>query len=318
MKRARTLFIGTSEFAVPILKELSETDFVDLTGIVTQPDKAVGRHHSIMQVSPVKKWVIENAVGVEISQPEKLKNAQQKILQKIDPELIIVASYGQMIPKDMIEFPKYKCLNVHVSLLPDLRGAVPMPMAILKGYKQTGVSIPIMTEKLDEGDIIAQAKVGISENETTESLTAKASKVGADLLVRILPDWISGKIEPTAQDDLKATYCYTGDIAKDKAEITYETDVVTAERMIRAFNPWPVAWAYIDHKGAQKRLKIFKAKILAADQKSESKNLQIRRDGKRLFLDLENGSLELLEIQLEGKERSNAKDYLFLSLLLED
>src|SRR5688572_22105459 len=148
----KALFIGTSDFAVPILEKLITSKKVDLAGVVTQPDRPVGRKQ-ILTPPDVKKYLIENSIDVPVFQPEKLGLDAEEILNKTKPELIIVASYGQFIPKIMLNYPKYKCLNIHASLLPDLRGAVPMPMAILKGYEKTGVTLQVMVEGMDEGDI---------------------------------------------------------------------------------------------------------------------------------------------------------------------
>jgi len=329
MEKIRTLFIGTSDFAVPILQKLTELDFVELVGVVTQPDKSVGRHQRELEPSPVKKWVIGNAEqkkNVKLFQPEKLRDMAEEILNESKPELIIVASYGQMVPRIMLDQPKFKCLNVHVSLLPDLRGAVPMPMAILKGYKKTGVSIPIMTEKLDDGDLIGQSEIELALNETTESLTIKSSRAGAELLVEVLPKWFAGEIKPEPQDDSKATYCSREDISKEKAQLAKTDSAIEIDRKVRAFYPWPVAWAFLrspednkqkngieaDEKFKGKRLKIFKVKILD-EQEPGKKNLKLFKDKNRLILRADIGWVEILECQLEGKSRMTGKDAVFLA-----
>ena len=329
MTKTKILFIGTSDFAVPILEKLAHSEFIELIGVVTQPDKSIGRHQSELGQSPVKQWVQTSSKKekkVQLFQPEKLRDEAEKIIELTQPDLIIVASYGQMVPKIMIDYPKFKCLNVHVSLLPDLRGAVPMPMAILKGYKKTGVSIPIMTEKLDDGDIIARREFDIDDDETTESLTKKASNVGADLLISILQKWMNGEVKPVPQDHSKATYCTQNDISKEKAQLLTTDTAIDIDRKIRAFYPWPIAWSFLrgpeDDKQMEgieanaqfkgKRLKIFKIKVL--DEKyPNKKNLKLFKYENRLILRADDGWLEILECQLEGKKKMPGSDYLFLA-----
>lgn len=335
MQKVRTLFIGTGEFAIPVLAKLLELEFIDVVGVITQPDKPVGRKQELT-AGPLKRFLISEipdqvredkslAQGdtLKLFQPEKLRLEADQILQETQSELIIVAAYGQMIPDSMLNFPKYKCLNLHGSLLPKLRGAVPVPMAILQGLTETGVTIQQMAAELDAGPILAEVKVGVEDFDTAESLMQKLREAAASLLATTLPDWISGKLAAVPQDDSQATFCYQSDIAKEKAEITYNTPVEVAERMVRAFYPWPVAYVEIkeqrtknqntESEGKSLMLKIFKARIETELEFSKTETLSIHRSGKRLFLTLENGVLELLEVQLEGKVRRNASDYLFLA-----
>ncbi len=307
----RVLFIGTSDFGIPSLRGIINSDQFDLVGIITQPDKRSGRGRKEMKVSDIKEFVSEAAPSVPIFQPEKIGEVATEILNKTNPELIIVAAYAQMIPNILLETPKYGTLNIHGSLLPDLRGAVPVHLAILNGYSKTGVTIQKMVSDLDAGDVLGQESVPISINETTGTLMRKLSEISEELLLNVLPRWVSGELEPSSQDEEKATYCYQSDISKDKAEITFDTPVLRAERMIRAFNPWPVAWINIEHEGSMKKLKVFRSQIINDEVEATSK-LELQRIGKKLVLVLSGGVLELLEVQLEGKQRREAKDYLFL------
>ncbi|MBL8015183.1 MAG: methionyl-tRNA formyltransferase [Candidatus Doudnabacteria bacterium] len=309
--KIKTLFIGTGEFAVPVLKSLVGLELVDLVGVVTQPDKPAGRKQELTP-GPLKKALqeIPDLGNVQLFQPEKLREAADDIMSQTSPELIVVAAYGQMIPNSMLNTPKHKCLNLHGSLLPQLRGAVPVQMAILQGLSETGVTIQQMVKELDAGPILTTVDCEISPSETAESLMKKLADLGAALLVETLPRWVAGEIQPQEQDHSQATFCYQADIAKEKAEIRFETPLEQVERMVRAFYPWPVAWAKLDAQEG-KALKIFKARI-EQELKFKSNELEIRRDGKRLFLTLQNGVLELLEVQLEGKQRLGALDYLWL------
>lgn len=313
MATVKTIFIGSGSFAVPILRALTKADFIQLVAIVTQPDRPAGRKQQ-MQSSEIKAFVEEQNLQVPILTPEKLRDEVGDILDDYKPELMIVADYGQIIPDVMLNAPTYKCLNIHGSLLPHLRGAVPIPMAILQGLATTGITIPVMTAGLDDGPIVARVETEILPSETTESLKERLAELGAKELIRVLPEWIGGNIKALEQDNTKATFCYQKDIAKDKAEIEFDTDVELAERMVRAFYPWPVAWATLKNVGGSedKRLKIFQARIADKNESSSAK-LEIVRLGKQLFLQLKNGRLELLELQLEGKQRQPANEYLYLA-----
>ncbi len=325
-RKVETLFIGTSEFSVFSLQKLAELDFIDLTGVVTQPDKAVGRHQSKLQAPPIKKWAMENLKDIEIFQPTKLKEEIDLILDKTKPELIIVASYAQMIPKRMLDYPKYKALNVHASLLPQLRGATPIQMAILKGLKETGVTLVIMTEKVDAGDIISQRKIRISPDDTSLSLQNKLGKLSEKLLSEDLPHWINGEITLKKQNSSKATYCYVKDVSKEKAKILSTDDAIVIDRKVRAFYPSPIAWSVLksvhDHKKQEgieadekfkgKRFKIFKTKIVD-DVWINKKGLKLFKYKSKLILRVDVGWLEILECQIEGKKRMKGRDYLFLA-----
>lgn len=310
MNKVRTMFFGSGEFAVPILKALLHMVEVDVVAVVTQMDKPAGRNQELKPV-PVKEFVNNNHPNLKVYTPVKYRLEQEKILESEKPELIIVADYGQILPEFTINYPKFKCLNVHGSILPDLRGAVPIPIAILKGYKKTGVSIPIMTTGLDDGPVMAMTEVGIDDTDTTESLKSKLAKAGAELLERTLPQWVDGKLVPLKQNEKKATIADKTLIEKSKAQVTKDTSAETADRMVRAFYPWPVAWCEIEMNGKVQRLKIFKAKI--SESTTNSNKGEIYRDGKKLLLNLEKKSLELLELQLEGKKRAGSNDYLYLN-----
>lgn len=217
-----------------------------------------------------------------------------------------------MLPGSIINYPKYKCLNIHASLLPDLRGAVPIPMAILRGYEKTGVSIPVMTEGLDDGPIVTSAEIKLKDFWTTADLTHWLSEMGARKLVEILLDWTRGKIKPVEQDEGKATYCYMKDISKERAEITFDKSAVEIDRMIRAFYPWPVAWFKREVNGLVKRVKIYRSKMVEGDFGSDKKTGQIFKYGKRLFLRCRDGVVEILSIQVEGKKIGSGEDYSYL------
>lgn len=304
--KVKTLLIGSGDFAIPIFKAALEADFLEVVGIVTQPDKPFGRTQELKGSAVFE--ALKEATQITWFKPTRFRNEYEDMLAKTNPDLVLVASYGQILPKEFIEYPRHKALNFHGSILPQLRGAVPVPMAILQGLTETGVTLQVMSEGMDEGDVVSIAICDLNGTETTQSLMQNLAELGVGMLQNELPKYLSSELHPTPQDHSKATYCYKTDIEKEKAEITFETDITLAERMIRAFYPWPIAYVMIEGK----MLKIYKAKIHSKNVNS-SNNLQIRRDGKSLLLELSSGTLELLEVQLEGKKRDNAKNYLFLA-----
>ncbi len=328
MNKVRTLFIGSSDFGTPSLEFLMSCDFIDLVGIVTQPDKPVGRKQ-VLTPTEIKTYAQSKGFDSDkIITPIKLRLESKVILEKFKPELIIVAAYGQIIPDDILEYPKHKCLNIHGSFLPLLRGAVPVQMAVLQGFKETGVTIQRMVSEMDKGPVIARSRGLEVEGKTAGELMNELSLVAKEILSENLENWISGELEEFPQDDSKATYCYKTDISKDKAEIKFETDINVSERMIRAFNPWPIAWTRLPitknelRERDTKVLKIYKAvRSEVSGQRSEAYGLErkasdnafIFKQNKKLYLQLSNGVLELLEVQIEGKKKGSGHEYLWLA-----
>lgn len=304
--KIKTIFIGSGEFAVPILDSLLKNELIELVCVITQPPRPVGRKQ-VLTPTPVGEFLESNSIKLTTETPAKIRAEADNLMGKYEPELIIVASYGQIIPESILNFPKYKALNLHGSLLPELRGAVPVQMAILNGFKTTGVTIQRMVYEMDAGPIIATQAVDLEGSETSDILMDKMANIGASLLNKTLPDWFAGKIEETPQNELNASYCYKTDLAKEKAEITFETDVNLAERMIRAFSPWPIAW--INFNG--KLVKIYSAVI--CELQESSNHLKFIKKDKKLYLVLKNGCLEIIELQEEGKKRDSYKNYFFLT-----
>jgi len=309
MEKIKTLFFGSGEFAVPVLEQLLNFELLDVSAVITQPDKPAGRKKELQAV-PVKDLLEKFYPRVPIYTPALYRTEQKEILEAENPELIIVADYGQILPEYTINYPKYKCLNVHGSLLPDLRGAVPIPLAILNGYKKTGVSIPIMTAGLDDGPVIASSKRDIEPDDTTFTLKQKLAQDGAQLLIETLPVWIAGEITPVPQDETKATVADKSLISKDKAKFGAGVSFIQLDRMIRAFNPWPVAWCEIEMGGKIRRLKIYETKPQIDFR--QGKVGEFVKEGKTIVLRLEDGGLELKEVQIEGKARLSITDYLYL------
>ena len=312
MSKTSTIFFGSGNFAVKILENLLTLDYLDIKAVITQPDKEAGRKKKLTP-PPLKKFLdSESPVAVpHLLQPEKIKLASAEILKNFKPELIIVADYGQMIPNDIIDYPKYKCLNIHGSLLPKYRGAVPAAMAILNGESITGVSIPVMTYGLDNGAIIASRETMILPKDTTLDLRMRLAVLANELLNDVLPQWLKGKIQAIPEDESKATLTWEKDLSKEKAQIKLDTTAEQAERMVRAFSPWPIAWVKVNFLGKEKRLKIYSAQSAEAFN-SHQVGIFFKQN-KKLFLSLQGGILELQQLQLEGKNLIKAKDALFLN-----
>ncbi|MBN1619017.1 methionyl-tRNA formyltransferase [Candidatus Dojkabacteria bacterium] len=298
MKKIKTIFIGTSFEAVPSLEQLIKSPNFEITAVATQPDRPTGRKQ-IMTATPVKEVAQKN--NIKIYTPENKQEIYQKIIDEQRPELMITIAFGEILPGFFLKFPKYKCLNIHYSLLPQLRGAVPVQMAILQGMKETGVTIQVMEKTLDTGPIIVQEKVAIETRETTISLKDKLVPMGTELLMKTLPEWIKGNIDLRMQDNSKATYCYTKDIAKENAQIKWENQTpAEIDRMIRAFLPWPVAWMFTENN---KRLKIFQAQITKLIHKKRPGELFRFEKDSFVATNDPNFALRLDDIQQEGKNR---------------
>jgi methionyl-tRNA formyltransferase len=309
----RTLFLGSDWESVETLKALDEDGRFDIVGVITITDKRVGRKQ-ILTPSKVKEYALEN--GIEVFHTEKQEERYKQAIDMFIPELIVCKAFGEIIPKFFLEYPKYKSINVHFSILPKYRGAVPIQKAILEGEKDTGITIMLMSEGLDEGDILKIYREKILDSDTNQTLRERLVKKSAEVLGDVLEDWINGKIMAVEQDHDKATYCYQKDISKENAEIKWDTmEPEYIERMVRALLPWPVAWFQVTDTQYQnlvgKRIKLFKVEIdelkdancLPGEIFVKDKNLYIGTKKNNIFLNL-------LELQLEGKNIMNEKEFI--------
>ena len=290
----RVVFMGTPTFAVPILEELIKNYEVVL--VVTQPDKEVGRK-KILTPSPVKEVAIKN--NIEVFQPTKIREDYQKIIDA-NPDIIITAAYGQIIPKIILDYPKYKCINVHASLLPKYRGGAPIHWAIINGDEYAGVTIMYMAEKMDAGDIISQDKILIGEYNTTE-LTEKLSLLGRDLLMKTIPNIVSGNINPIKQDEEKVTFAYN--ISKEDEKINWHNTCIMVYNQIRGLSQVPGGYALYNDK----KVKIYASTYELKDIPGEIG--EIVDTNKRLGIKVKNGVIYPLTIQLEGKNKMSIKDF---------
>ncbi|WP_027408184.1 methionyl-tRNA formyltransferase [Anoxybacteroides tepidamans] len=233
----RIVFMGTPDFSVPVLQQLIR-DGYDVVGVVTQPDKPKGRKKELTP-PPVK--VEAEKHGIPVLQPTKIREKEQyEQVLALQPDLIVTAAFGQILPKELLEAPRYGCINVHASLLPELRGGAPIHYAILQGKTKTGITIMYMVEKLDAGDILTQVEVSITETDTVGTLHDKLSAAGAKLLSETIPLLLEGSITPVPQEEEKATFAYN--IKREQEKIDWTKAGESIYNHIRGLNPWPVAY----------------------------------------------------------------------------
>ncbi|HLM84480.1 MAG TPA: methionyl-tRNA formyltransferase [Candidatus Bathyarchaeia archaeon] len=303
-KQIRIIFFGTPDFAVGILKSLLENYF-QIAAVFSQPDKKIGRKQEVVP-PPVKRLAVEK--GIKIFQPESLRDSSliEKI-ENIKPDLFIVAAYGKILPKEILEIPKYGAINIHASLLPKYRGASPVQCAILSGEKETGVTLMKMNEKMDEGDILVQEKVQIGENDKADSLMKKLGNVGAKLSVDFIPEWILGKTNPIPQDQKKATYCKP--VKREDGKIDWRETAGEIFRKWRAYHPWPGIFARLNAKNQQRRLKFLEIDAVAGE-KTGGKPGEIIRYNQGIAVQTKKGLLILKKIQLEGKNEMAIVEFL--------
>ncbi len=298
------VFMGTPDFAVGTLRAICEAGYT-VTGVVTQPDKAKGRKKELTPC-PVKEAALE--LGLPVYQPKRVRDDEAvDAIRAMEPDLIVVAAFGQLIPKSLLDLPKYGCINVHASLLPAYRGAAPIQHAILDGLHETGVSIMLMNEGLDTGDIITTETLAIAEDETGGSLFDRLAVLGADLLIRTIPEIVSGSVSPTPQPK-ESTTAYASMISKEDGKIDWSEDGDVIERKIRAFNPWPSAYTTLDGK----MLKIWKAHVEREDLYGidTTAGKIVRQDKKGMYIQTGKGILVPEEVQLAGKKRMNIVEFL--------
>jgi len=236
VRRTATLvFMGSPDFALSTLKALAQQ--YEVVGVVTQPDRASGRGRELKS-PPVK--LLAQELNIPVIQPEKLRQPEaMEQLRAWNPELIVVAAFGQILRKDVLELPRYGCINVHASLLPRWRGAAPINAAILNGDEETGITIIKMDVGLDTGPILTQRSIALTRDDTAGSVFETLSHLGANLLIETLPDYLSGKIQPMPQPEEGVTYAPM--LKKEEGHLDFNHSVDELERRVRAFNPWPGA-----------------------------------------------------------------------------
>ncbi len=296
----RIIFMGTPDFAVGTLEALVNAGH-EVVLAVTQPDKPQGRKQ-ILIAPPVKQTA--EKLGIPVYQPKRVREPEAlALLRSYEPELIVVAAFGQILPKELLDMPQYGCINVHASLLPKYRGAAPIQWAILNGDAVTGVTIMRMDVGLDTGDMIAKAEVAITPQDTGGSLFDRLAETGAKLCVETIPSIVDGTAVYTPQDEQAATK--VGQISKKDGLIDFTRSAAAIECQIRGLNPWPSAYTSL----AGKTLKIWSAQV--SDRQTEAQPgtvVLVEKD--RFGVQTGGGVLICTEVQLEGKKRMSAADFL--------
>lgn len=296
----KVVFMGTPDFAVGALEALVEAGH-EVVAVVTQPDKPKGRGKE-MQQTPVKVCALKH--NIEVFQPVKIKHKEAvEVLKGYGAELFVVAAFGQILSKEILDMPKYGCVNIHASLLPKYRGAAPIQWAILDGEKETGVTIMQMNEGLDTGDMLTKVIVPIEDTDTGESLFDKLAEAGAKLLIETIPQIESGEVTPQPQDDSLSTYAKM--IKKEMGLIDWKKEAVVLERLVRGMNSWPSAYTHFNGK----TLKVWESEVeMGNHDAAPGTVVEVTKNS----IKVQTGQdlLVLKQIQLEGKKRMDVAAFL--------
>nr|WP_263328042.1 methionyl-tRNA formyltransferase [Neobacillus sp. Marseille-Q6967] len=296
----KIVFMGTPDFSVPVLRQII-ADGYEVIGVVTQPDRPVGRK-KVLTPPPVKVEAVKH--GIPVFQPEKIREQEEldKILS-LQPDLIITAAFGQILPKALLDAPKFGCINVHASLLPELRGGAPIHYSIIQGKPKTGITIMYMVEKLDAGDILTQVEVPITEEDNVGTLHDKLSAAGAELLSKTLPQLLEGKLTPIPQNNELATFAYN--IKREQEKIDWKKTGEEIYNHIRGLNPWPVAFTMLDGKV----LKIWRSEKVSGSKNQEPGTIvKIEADGITVSTGNET-HIKITEIQPSGKTKMTGEEF---------
>ena len=292
----KIVFMGTPDFAVNVLQGL--IDNYDVVGVVSQPDKRIGRHQ-VLTNTPVKELALK--YDIPVFQPIKIREDYEDILN-LNPDLIVTCAYGQIIPKAILDYPRLGCINVHASLLPKLRGGAPIHKAIIDDYGTTGVTIMYMDVKMDSGDIISQREVKILDSDNLESLHDKLSEVGTSLLLDTLPSIIDGSNSRTKQDEDEVTYAYN--IKREEEHIDFSKTSREVFNLIRGLCPVPSSNAIID----EKEMKIYKSTISSKNYNGEyGEIVDITKEG--IVVKTGDAAIILTEVKPFGKKKMDANSY---------
>ncbi|WP_026585591.1 methionyl-tRNA formyltransferase [Bacillus sp. J33] len=297
----KIVFMGTPDFSVPVLQQIIK-DGYEVIGVVTQPDRPVGRK-KVLTPPPVK--VEAEKQGIPVYQPEKIRQPEEleKILA-LKPDLVVTAAFGQILPKELLEAPGYGCINVHASLLPELRGGAPIHYAILQGKDKTGITIMYMAEKLDAGDILTQVEVPIDEMDTVGTLHDKLSAAGSKLLSVTLPKLLNGELTPIKQNDEEATFAYN--IKREQEKIDWGKTGEEIYNHIRGLNPWPVAYTTFDGKV----IKVWSSeKVKSTGSEAPGTVIHLEDDGVVVSTGNQT-AIKITELQPSGKKKMSAEQFL--------
>ena len=299
LKDLKVVFMGTPEFSVPILASLIENTKV--VGVVTQPDKMVGRGKKV-KYSKIKEVALFH--NILVLQPNNIKNEYQEILN-LKPDIIITCAYGQIIPKVILDYPRYGCINVHASLLPKLRGGAPIHHAIIDGYQETGITIMYMDVGMDSGDIIAYQKIPIELSDTYQTLHDKLSLLGSSLLIETLPSIVSGENQRIKQNQDEVTYGYN--IKREEEKLDFNSSMLVVYNKIRGLNPDPGSYFLLNGK----TVKVYGASMIDDDTYQEKQNGEIVKVSKEgIYVKVSDGLIKITEIKMEGKKQMTVASFL--------
>jgi methionyl-tRNA formyltransferase len=298
----RIIFMGTPEFAVPALERLIGSGY-QVAAVYTQPDKAAGRGR-VVEEPPVKKAALQH--NLTVLQPDNFKSAETKLrLFELKPDAIVVAAFGQILPRSVLEIPAFGCINIHPSLLPKYRGVAPVPAAILNGDEFTGVSIMLMDKGIDTGPVLTAVHVPVLPQDTTETLMQKLANTSAQLLLDTLPGWFRKEITPQPQNNAEASY--TKMLTKEAGEIDWKLPAAQIWRQVRAYQPWPGSFT----RWQGKQLKILEAVSLSGEGASEPGTVvPVKTEGAAFGVITGDGILGLKRVQMEGKKAVAADEFL--------
>ena len=297
----RIIYMGTPDFAIPTLQSLIASEH-EVAAVFTQPDKPKGRGMKLT-APPVKELALKN--NIKVFQPQSLKKDADEYISKIreiNPDVIVVAAYGKLLPKEVLEIPRFGCVNVHGSLLPRYRGAAPIQHAVLNGDEKTGITTMLMAEGLDTGDILLKSETEIGENETAEELFDRLSVLGAELLIDTLKGLEKESITPQKQDDNNASYASM--LTKDMCEIDFSKSAFEVHKKICGLSSWPCA----STKLMGRRIKVYRSEIVDIDTKEKQNGSVI--DEKKFIVACNDKAVKLVTVQLEGSKKMSAEVFL--------
>jgi methionyl-tRNA formyltransferase len=300
----RVIFFGTAELACPSLKALSAEASCQVTAVVTQPDRPSGRQLKL-QPSPVKKAATE--LNLPVLQPERARRPEFVAeLAQHAPDLIVVAAYGQILPPSILELPRFGCINVHTSLLPKYRGAAPIQWAILDDQAQTGVTLMKMDAGLDTGDILTQQATPIEPADNAQTLHDRLAQLGAQLLIRTIPDYVAGNVLAVPQDNSKASYARK--ITKDDGRLDWTQPARVLWNRVRGLAPWPGAWTLLPSAASQPLLKVWQVEPLLQPGRTPGEIVTADKTG--IVVTCGEGALRIVELQRESGRRVTAQQFL--------
>lgn len=302
--KLNTIFMGTSYFAAIVLENLISKGY-NIVSVYSQPNKKTGRQQAVAKTAV---YELAEKKGIPIYNPDKFNNEAVSNIKKQKPDLIIVASYGKILPKEILEIPPLGCINIHASLLPKYRGPSPIQNAILNGETETGTTIILINEGIDAGEIISQQKIPMEPDITYPELLKKMAKFSSFVLLETIPLWIDGKIIPQKQDENKAIYCQM--IERRDGKVEWNNEAVSIYNRWRAFTPWPGLYTFWKKNGRNLRLKLDKIYISKVEtDKNVSEGQVIELDGK-IFVKTSDGLIILEDVQLEGKAKADIRSFI--------